>query len=215
MNDTSPDKTRKPRVAVVFGGRSSEHGISCVTAGSVLAAIDREAYDVVPVGIATDGRWVLEVDEPTRLAIHGSDLPQVDAAGSPVALMGATTGTELVVTDPTSVPSVIGEVDVVFPLLHGPWGEDGTLQGMLEMAGVRYVGSGVLASAIGMDKAYMKVVLQAAGLPVTPGITVTRSEWQQDPIGVRTRIEDARLPVLRQAGTRRVEHGHQQGPRRE
>ena len=113
MNDTSHDKTRKPRVAVVFGGRSSEHGISCVTAGSVLAAIDRDAYDVVPVGIATDGRWVLEVDEPTRLAIRGSDLPEVDAERSPVALMGATSGTELVVTDPTSVPSVIGEVDVV------------------------------------------------------------------------------------------------------
>src|SRR5215218_8500310 len=106
--------TRKPRVAVVFGGRSSEHAISCVTAGSVLAAIDRDAYDVVPVGIATDGRWVLEVDEPGRLAIHGNNLPTVDAAGSTVALMGAATGTELVVTDATAVPSVIGEVDVVF-----------------------------------------------------------------------------------------------------
>ncbi len=195
MNDTSPGTApRKPRVAVVFGGRSSEHGISCVTAGSVLAAIDRDAYDVVPVGIATDGRWVLEVDEPGRLAIHGSDLPEVDAAGSTVALMGAATGTELVVTDATAVPSVIGEVDVVFPLLHGPWGEDGTLQGMLEMAGVRYVGSGVLASAIGMDKAYMKVVLQAAGLPVTRGVTVTRTEWEQDQVGVRTRIEELGFP---------------------
>ncbi|MCF6377124.1 D-alanine--D-alanine ligase [Nocardioides KLBMP 9356] len=194
MNETTPHETRKPRVAVVFGGRSSEHGISCVTAGSVLAAIDRETYDVVPVGIATDGRWVLEADEPARLAIRGNDLPEVDAAGSTVALMGAATGTELVVADATSVPSVIGEVDVVFPLLHGPWGEDGTLQGMLEMAGVRYVGSGVLASAIGMDKAYMKVVLQAAGLPVTPGITVTRREWEQDPVGVRTRVEELGFP---------------------
>jgi len=195
MNETSQDKTaRKPRVAVVFGGRSSEHGISCVTAGSVLAAIDREAYDVVPVGIATDGRWVLEADEPARLAIRGNDLPEVDAERSPVALMGATTGTDLVVTDPSRVPSVIGEVDVVFPLLHGPWGEDGTLQGMLEMAAVRYVGSGVLASAVGMDKAFMKVVLQAAGLPVTPGIVVTRTEWEQDPVGVRTRVEDLGFP---------------------
>ena len=153
MNETSRDKTaRKPRVAVVFGGRSSEHGISCVTAGSVLAAIDREAYDVVPVGIATDGRWVLEADEPGRLAIRGKDLPEVDAERSPVALMGATTGTDLVVTDPARVPSVIGEVDVVFPLLHGPWGEDGTLQGMLEMAAVRYVGSGVLARPSGWTR---------------------------------------------------------------
>jgi D-alanine-D-alanine ligase len=137
---------------------------------------------------------VLEADEPTRLAIRGSDLPEVDADRSPVALMGATTGTDLVVTEPSSVPSVIGEVDVVFPLLHGPWGEDGTLQGMLEMAGVRYVGSGVLASAIGMDKAYMKIVLEAAGLPVTPGIIVTRSQWEQDPIGVRTRVEELGFP---------------------
>lgn len=195
MNETSPDKTgRKPRVAVVFGGRSSEHGISCVTAGSVLAAIDRDTYDVVPVGIATDGRWVLESDETSRLAIRGSTLPEVDPARSPVALMGAATGTDLVLAEPAQVPSVIGEVDVVFPLLHGPWGEDGTLQGMLEMAGVRYVGSGVLASAIGMDKAYMKVVLQAAGLPVTPGIVVTRAEWEQDAVGVAARVEALGFP---------------------
>ena len=199
MNETTSDKvgpglTRKPRVAVVFGGRSSEHGISCVTAGSVLAAIDRDVYDVVPVGIARDGRWVLEADEPGRLAIRGSDLPTVDGDRSPIALMGGATGTDLVVTAAATVPAVIGEVDVVFPLLHGPWGEDGTLQGLLEMAGVRYVGSGVLASAIGMDKAYMKVVLQSAGLPVTPGIVVTRAEWEQDPAGVRARIEDLGFP---------------------
>jgi D-alanine-D-alanine ligase len=108
--------------------------------------------------------------------------------------MGAATGTDLVVAEPASVPSVIGEVDVVFPLLHGPWGEDGTLQGMLEMAAVRYVGSGVLASAVGMDKAFMKVVLQSAGLPVTPGIVVTRTEFEQDPIGVRTRVEELGFP---------------------
>ena len=215
MNETTPSEpTPKPRVAVVFGGRSSEHGISCVTAGSVLAAIDREAYDVVPVGIAPDGRWVLEADDPSRLAIRGNDLPTVDGDRSPVALMGATTGTDLVVTEAASVPSVIGEVDVVFPLLHGPWGEDGTLQGLLEMAGVRYVGSGVLASAVGMDKAFMKVVLQAAGLPVTPGIVVTRAEWQQDQGGVLARVERRRLPLLRQARPRRLEHGHQQDPRR-
>ncbi len=194
MDETSPSGRRKPRVAVVFGGRSSEHGISCVTAGSVLAAIDREAYDVVPVGIATDGRWVLEADEPTRLAIRGTELPEVDAGRSPVALMGAGSGTDLVVTQPSSVPSVIGEVDVVFPLLHGPWGEDGTLQGLLEMAGVRYVGSGVLASAVGMDKSFMKVVLQSAGLPVTPGIVVTRTQWQADPVGCRTRIDALGYP---------------------
>src|SRR6476620_6397053 len=209
MNDTSPDKTaaplsdptpaatsRKPRVAVVFGGRSSEHGISCVTAGSVLAAIDRDAYDVVPVGIATDGRWVLEADEPARLAIRGNDLPEVDAAGSTVALMGAAAGTELVVTDATSVPSVIGEVDVVFPLLHGPWGEDGTLQGIFEMAGVRYVGAGVLASAVSMDKAYMKIVLQAAGLPVMPSVTGAAREWATDAVGCHERAAAVGYPLF-------------------
>lgn len=197
MNDTSPGTTpRKPRVAVVFGGRSSEHGISCVTAGSVLAAIDREAYDVVPVGIATDGRWVLEADEPTRLAIHGNDLPEVDADRSPVALMGATTGTDLVVTDPASVPSVIGEVDVVFPLLHGPWGEDGTIQGLLEMAGVRYVGAGVLASAVGMDKHYMKIVFQAQGLPVLPYAVITRRDWERDRGACHESVDALGYPVF-------------------
>jgi len=186
--------TRKPRVAVVFGGRSSEHGISCVTAGSVLAAIDRETYDVVPVGIAPDGRWVLELDDPARLAIEGDKLPAVDSGRTPVALVGSAGSTELVVSEPADVPDVLGEVDVVFPLLHGPWGEDGTLQGMLEMAGVRYVGSGVLASAVGMDKAYMKVVLAAAGLPVTPGITLTAREWEADRAGCLARTEALGFP---------------------
>src|SRR5688500_11137910 len=188
------NETQKPRVAVVFGGRSSEHGISCVTAGSVLAAIDREKYDVVPVGIATDGRWVLEADDTTRLAISGSTLPEVDATRSMVALLGAAGSTDLVVTEATQVPQTLGSVDVVFPLLHGPWGEDGTLQGMLEMAGVRYVGSGVLASAVGMDKAYMKIVLEAAGLPVTPGITITRREWQADQVSAIERVEALGYP---------------------
>ena len=188
---------RKPRVAaVVFGGRSSEHGISCVTAGSVLSVIDRDAYDVVPVGITTDGRWVLAADDPARLAITGSVLPSVDAAGAPVALLGASQGADLVVAEPARVPSVIGEVDVVFALLHGPWGEDGTLQGLLEMAGVRYVGSGVLASALGMDKTFMKVAFQGVGLPVTPGIVVTSVQWEQDRAGVLARVEELGFPAF-------------------
>ena len=146
----------KPRVAVVFGGRSSEHAISCVTAGSVLQAIDRDAYDVVPIGIATDGRWVLESGDPERLRIEGPDrLPSVDPERASVALERVEHGADLVVTEPSSPPRTLGEVDVVFPVLHGPWGEDGTIQGMLEMAGVRYVGAGVLASAVSMDKAYL------------------------------------------------------------
>src|SRR6478735_1174063 len=110
MNDTSPDKTpdpatRKPRVAVVFGGRSSEHGISCVTAGSVLAAIDRDVYDVVPVGIATDGRWVLEAGDPDRLRIEAPDrLPEVDGSRATVTLAPEAASTGLVVTEPAQPP---------------------------------------------------------------------------------------------------------------
>lgn len=193
MNDT-PD--RKPRVAVVFGGRSDEHGISCVTAGSVLAAIDRTAYDVVPIGIARDGRWVLESDDSERLALHGRELPSVDGDRATVSLERVESGTDLVVSDPASPPQTLGEVDVVFPLLHGPWGEDGTIQGMLELAGVRYVGAGVLASAVGMDKAYMKVVLAAAGLPLMPSITVHEREWARDEAGVRARAEKLGYPLF-------------------
>src|SRR5688572_5262440 len=110
----------KPRVAVVFGGRSSEHAISCVTAGSVLEAIDRTAYEVVPIGIATDGRWVLESGDPEQLRIEGPDrLPSVDADGASVALERVEKGTDLVVTEPSEPPRTLGEVDVVFPLLHG------------------------------------------------------------------------------------------------
>jgi D-alanine-D-alanine ligase len=188
---------RKPRVAVVFGGRSSEHAISCVTAGSVLQAIDRERYDVVPIGIATDGRWVLESGEPERLRIEGPDrLPAVDGDRAGIALSRDSSGTSLVVSEPAAPPRALGEVDVVFPLLHGPWGEDGTLQGMLEMAGVRYVGAGVLASAVSMDKAFMKVVLSAAGLPVLASTTVTGDEWARDPEACRARVDALGYPLF-------------------
>lgn len=188
---------RRTRVAVVFGGRSSEHAISCVTAGSVLRALDRERYDVIPIGIAPDGRWVLEADDPDRHAIKGLDqLPSVDADRAPVTLTRTGSGAGLVVSEPSAPPRELGDVDVVFPLLHGPWGEDGTIQGMLEMAGVRYVGAGVLASAVGMDKAYMKVVFAAAGLPVLPSTTVTEREWATDPAAVRARVADLGYPAF-------------------
>jgi D-alanine-D-alanine ligase len=156
----------KPRVAVVFGGRSSEHAISCVSAGSVLGAIDRSRYDVVPVGISREGRWVLVKDDPELLSIRGRELPSVDPSGTALALPGDPTAGGLVVLDPGQVPRELGDVDVVFPLLHGPYGEDGTIQGLLEMAGIPYVGAGVLASAVALDQEYMKVVLAARGLPV-------------------------------------------------
>jgi D-alanine-D-alanine ligase len=192
-----PGDHRKPRVAVVFGGRSSEHAISCVTAGSVLEAIDRTAYDVVPIGIAPDGRWVLESGDTDHLQIKGPDhLPSVDGDRAAIALLREAAGTDLVVQEPSQPPHTLGEVDVVFPLLHGPWGEDGTIQGMFEMAGVRYVGAGVLASAVAMDKAYAKVLLRAAGLPVLPALTVTAREWYRDPDGVRHRVVDLGFPLF-------------------
>jgi len=193
----TPGRPRRPRVAIVFGGRSSEHAISCVTAGSVLDAIDRSAYDVIPIGIAPDGRWVLESGDTDRLRIKGpGELPAVDGERVTVALLREAAGTDLVVHEPAQPPETLGQVDVVFPLLHGPWGEDGTIQGMFEMAGVRYVGAGVLASAVGMDKAYAKVVLRDAGLPVMPSLTLTAREWYRDPDGVRHRIADLGFPLF-------------------
>jgi D-alanine-D-alanine ligase len=187
---------RKPRVAVVFGGRSSEHAISCVTAGSVLAAIDRSRYDVVPVGITTEGRWVLAEDAPEKLAITGDRLPSVDETGTSVVLAGDPTVAGLTVHEPTKVPQAFGDVDVVLPLLHGPYGEDGTLQGLLELAGVPYVGSGVLSSAACMDKEYMKTVLAAAGLPVGGHVVVRPREWESDPAVVRQAIAGLGYPVF-------------------
>lgn len=164
----------KPRVAVVFGGRSTEHAISCVSAGSILAAVDRDRYDVVAVGIAPDGRWVLASDDPAKLAISGSALPSVDETGSSVALVADPTARGLVVLDAGIVPEALGAVDVVFPVLHGPYGEDGTIQGLLELAGIPYVGSGVLASAAAMDKEFMKLLLAARGLPVGDYVVLRR-----------------------------------------
>ncbi len=194
---TEQPEATKPRIAVIFGGRSSEHVISCATAGSVLATIDRTAYDVVPVGIATDGRWVLADADPERLRIVSADeLPSVEGDGDLVTLVPDAAGARLSVSPTGTIPQVLGHVDVVFPLLHGPWGEDGTLQGMLEMAGVRYVGSGVLASAIGMDKAMTKVVLAQAGLPTVPSVVVTDRDWRLDEDACRQRIDELGYPVF-------------------
>ena len=190
---TPTDGARKPRIAVVFGGRSSEHSISCISAGSVIAALDPQKYDVVPVGIATDGRWVLESSDPAHLALGPSgELPSV-TSDREVAL---TPGQGLVVTEPGDVPDVLGEVDVVFPVMHGPWGQDGTLQGLLEMANVRYVGAGVLSSAVGTDKHFMKQLFMAAGLPVLPYVLVRSREWEKDPAAIREAVEALDYPVF-------------------
>jgi D-alanine-D-alanine ligase len=156
---------RKIRVAVVFGGRSTEHGISCLSAGSVLAHLDSDRYEVVPVGITRDGAWVLGNDDPQRLAISDRKEPEV-TSGAAVALPGDPTRHDLVLLEPGRGGEVLSSVDVVFPVLHGAFGEDGTIQGLLEMADIAYVGPGVLASAVAMDKEYTKKLLAAAGLSV-------------------------------------------------
>ncbi|HVQ90628.1 MAG TPA: D-alanine--D-alanine ligase family protein [Mycobacteriales bacterium] len=156
---------RRVRVAVIFGGRSTEHAISCVSAGSVLGALDREQYEVIPVGITPKGGWVLPGGDPEALQITGRALPHVDS-GTAVVLPADPTAGGLVVVEPGEGARVLDSVDVVFPLLHGAYGEDGTIQGLLEMAGVPYVGSGVLASAVAMDKEFAKKLLRADGLPV-------------------------------------------------
>ena len=156
-----PDSQRRgARVAVVFGGRSTEHAISCLSAGTVIAALEAAGHEVVPVGVTRAGTWVLA--EPDQAyTIRGSGLPEV-TGGIAVHFSGDARRPGLMATD--------GQVafDVVFPVLHGPYGEDGTVQGLFELANVPYVGAGVYASAAAMDKAHMKTALVAAGLPVAP-----------------------------------------------
>ena len=196
MTSTTPSEPRKPRVAVVFGGRSSEHSVSCATAAGVLSAIDRERYDVVPIGVAQDGSWVLAADDPEPLRLTPGHTPQVVHEGTEVALSTSVGDRTLAVHEPGEPPRAFGEVDVVFPLLHGPYGEDGTLQGMLELADVRYVGSGVLASAAGMDKHYMKVVFAGAGLPVGPYTVITDRQWRRDKAAAMDAVAALTYPVF-------------------
>ncbi|WP_294569690.1 D-alanine--D-alanine ligase family protein [uncultured Arthrobacter sp.] len=192
---------RRPRVLVLFGGRSSEHSVSCVTAAGVLNAIDRSKYDVVPVGIAKNGQWALVSEDPSQWSLSSGTLPEVTASSESVVISSAAfpdaaRGQELMVTAPDSMPRSLGGVDVVMPLLHGPFGEDGTLQGMLEMADIRYVGAGVLASAVGMDKHYMKVVFASAGLKVGPYAVVTNRQWEKDSEECLRRAADLDFPVF-------------------
>jgi len=167
---TSP---RKTRVAIVFGGRSPEHAISCVSAGSILAALDPDEFEAVPVGITRTGQWVLTTGDPARLAIDGRQLPEITAAsGTSVVLSGDPTARGLVVLDPGEGARALGDVDVVFPVLHGAYGEDGTVQGLLEMAGIPYVGANVFASAAAMDKEFTKKLAIADGIPVGPYVAL-------------------------------------------
>ncbi|GAB5077310.1 D-alanine--D-alanine ligase family protein [Arthrobacter sp. AD-310] len=189
-------KPAKPRVAVLFGGRSSEHAVSCVTAAGVLGAINKDKYEVIPIGIAKSGQWVLASADTAQWSLAGSALPEVKPSAETVTLAEIGGDHQLIAAAPNEVPRELGTVDVVFPLLHGPFGEDGTIQGLLELSDTRYVGAGVLASAVGMDKHYMKVVFEAAGLHVGPYVAVTDRQWRKDPEAVRKQVDRLGFPVF-------------------
>ncbi len=181
------------RVAVVFGGRSNEHAISCVSAGSILRNLDPQRFEVVAVGITPEGSWVLTDGDPDALAITDRRLPEVTAeSGTELALPADPRRGGQLVSLQTGASEVLASVDVVFPVLHGPYGEDGTIQGLLELAGVPYVGAGVLASAAGMDKEFTKKLLVAEGLPVGPHAVLRPSQATLD-LAERERLG---LPVF-------------------
>jgi D-alanine-D-alanine ligase len=180
---------KKLRVGVLFGGKSGEHEISLRSARSILQAIDRKRYDVVELGIAKDGRWL---GSGEARALLGE--PTTNDATSKTE---ATSKSELSLAAAAAEPALGTGLDVVFPVLHGTFGEDGTIQGLLELADIAYVGSGVLGSAAGMDKDAMKRMFASVGLPMTPHVTVLRSEWKADPKKVTRAVEKAlRYPVF-------------------
>ena len=194
----------RPRVLVVFGGRSGEHEISCATAAGILRAIDRTRWDVLPVGITREGEWVRVPDDPSLFelkdgrgqSVHAGDtrvtlteggahLLEITFDRTPDGDLGTATG----VTD-------LGAVDVVFPLLHGPYGEDGTIQGLFEMADVRYVGCGVTSSAISMDKHLTKTILREAGIEVGRWELITPTDWDENPQECMDRVAALGFPVF-------------------
>ena len=179
--------TPKIRVGVIFGGRSGEHEVSLASARSVMGAIDKDKYEVVPVGITKEGRWIASGD-PMK-ALEAGDA----GASQPAALLGDPSRRGLMRLEDTEravEATRLAELDVVFPVLHGPYGEDGTIQGLLELAGIPYVGAGVTGSAVGMDKAIFKDVMRAHGLPIVDSLVFKRKEWDADPEGVIERIEE-------------------------
>jgi len=177
--------TGKLRIALLYGGRSAEHPVSVVSARSVMEALDPARFEVVPIGITREGAWLVSRTSPLELTAPGGELPVVDAEGTPVALRPGAVAAPLVPVDPGVT---LGQVDVVFPLLHGPFGEDGTVQGLLELADLPYIGSGVLASALAMDKAMTKVVLEQAGLPQGPYLVLRERDWRADPGAFAARV---------------------------
>jgi D-alanine-D-alanine ligase len=173
------------KVAIICGGRSSEHEISCTSAGGVLRAIDRNQYEPVMIGITKSGKWTLIPDD-FDFSIRGEVLPVIAEDGLPVA-MGP---------DGFSVNGEKIAIDIVFPLLHGPYGEDGTIQGLLEIADMPFVGSGVLASAVAMDKSFAKPIFAAAGIKVAEGFVVREGDWVKEKVKISSEIATLGYPVF-------------------
>jgi len=171
--------SRKLRLGVIFGGRSGEHEVSVVSAQHVMAAVDQSRFEVVPIGITKTGAWL--TPEETQ--------SQMDVPAAPFKKTLALRGAGGLLARPQAL-SVLSEIEVAFPVIHGPSGEDGTLQGLLELARVPYTGAGVAASAVGLDKALMKSLLHDAGLPVVEWIVVTRPEWEDDTKALTSNVED-------------------------
>ncbi len=176
----TPDKKKLLRVGVLFGGRSGEHEVSLVSAASVIRGLDPDKYEAVPIGITKDGHWLIGEGAAKML-------PEVLKTGRRVMLTADPTEAALM---PLDRGAGAQRLDVIFPVLHGTYGEDGTIQGMLDLAGLPYVGAGVLGSAIGMDKDVAKRLCQTEGIPVVPWVTVHRWEWEKDPVAVKSEIEE-------------------------
>ncbi len=188
------DPTRT-RVAIIFGGTSSEHDVSCLTAGGVSRAIDPDRFQIIGIGITPAGKWVqVDAAEMRTMEVVDSSLPRLSEDRPEAVLMQRDGGGRIATLDGDRLVDA-QDFDVAFALLHGPFGEDGTIQGMFEMLGIRYVGSGVAASAIGMDKDLMKRALAGAGLPVGPWIAFTPHQWRENPGEILARIGELGFPV--------------------
>jgi D-alanine-D-alanine ligase len=200
VSDSTTPAGGRIRVAILFGGRSSEHTISCATAGGVLGAIDRDKYDVLPIGITRDGALTVQPDDAELFRLNPDAMPEVHDNGTRVLLPESAATREFFawVLDEQGerVLRSLGQVDIVFPILHGTFGEDGTVQGMLELVGLPYVGNGVLSSALGMNKHFTKSVLEAAGIPVAPWVTISPGEWARDTDLWRRRAQGLGLPAF-------------------